>query len=545
MQWKKALTVLVAALAMSGCAALKSGLQTKILEESGLADDPDYQRYMTLLDQELLDETGIYLETETAAGPDTESEGRIHVTFAQNPRVRARFYLDAEKTVPVTECDLNPGDQIYIDTPVASHPATDLFSAGSFRLVSYDSEYNEVYSEIIEAEGDGSRITIPENCPWPQLSVQPLGNYDSRVVYLSDYILDEEGRRHEQAGEWIVNETVFTETSADIPSSMDLDPAYQYDPGVYRFISSDPEAYLLDEKTGVIRFAHEDALSELNRYEIELQKYLNVHLSGSPAEGLVSASVNGAPAWIEENTVRKILREDRLSILVNEGYKVTSKDLAAKGEPEKTEEGYLYSFDVPQDAEADPCILIREDTDYWQPLSIWHAELSLIRSDGNEAEEGEAIDPAETVRLRLIPEEGYYISGSDIENNMLEKEMTFEEYLGSVDDIINSHKISRFISVTLADTGEHGTCEYSLNKEPVSETVSGLKAGDRIKVKYTLTDKNWKFDSGSDDVLSNLIELVQSVFSRSSRTVYIRVNAEMDGETLNGEDYTVIRKRGS
>ena len=97
MQWKKALTVLVAALAMNGCAALKSGLQTKILEESGLADDPDYQRYMTLLDQELLDETGIYLETETAAGPDTESEGRIHVTFAQNPRVRARFYLDAKK----------------------------------------------------------------------------------------------------------------------------------------------------------------------------------------------------------------------------------------------------------------------------------------------------------------------------------------------------------------------------------------------------------------------------------------------------------------
>lgn len=545
MQWKKTLTVLGAALAMSGCAALKSGLQTKILEESGLADDPDYQRYMTLLDQELLDETGIYLETETAAGPKTESEGRIHVTFAQNPRVRARFYLDAEKTVPVTECDLNPGDQIYIDTPVASHPATDLFSAGSFRLVSYDSEYNEVYSEIIEAEGDGSRIKIPENCPWPQLSVQPLGNYDPRVVYLSDYILDEEGRRHEQAGEWIVNETVFTETSADIPSSMDLDPAYQYDPGVYRFISSDPEVYLLDEKTGVIRFAHEDALSELNRYEIELQKYLNVHLSGSPAEGLVSASVNGAPAWIEENTVRKILREDRLSILVNEGYKVTSEDLAAKGEPEKTEEGYLYSFDVPQDAEADPCILIRKDTDSWQPLSVWHAELSLIRSDGKEAEEGETIDPAETVRLRLIPEEGYYISGSDIENNMLEKEMTFEEYLGSIDDIINSHKISRFISVTLADTGEHGTCEYSLNKEPVSETVSGLKAGDRIKVKYTLTDKNWKFDSGSDDVLSNLIELVQSVFSRSSRTVYIRVNAEMDGETLNGEDYTVIRKRGS
>ena len=72
MRKKQIVSILCAALMMSGCARLKSGLQTKILDESGLADDPDYQRYMTLLDQGLLDETGIYMEPETEGEEDKE-----------------------------------------------------------------------------------------------------------------------------------------------------------------------------------------------------------------------------------------------------------------------------------------------------------------------------------------------------------------------------------------------------------------------------------------------------------------------------------------
>ena len=68
--------------------------------------------------------------------------------------------------------------------------------------------------------------------------------------------------------------------------------------------------------------------------------------------------------------------------------------------------------------------------------------------------------------------------------------------------------------------------------------------GDRVKVRYTLTDKNWKFHQESGDVLSNIAELVQSVFSPKKRTAYIRINAQMDEETLNGEHYVKIVKRG-
>lgn len=544
MRKKQIASVLCAAVFLSGCARLKSGLQTKILDESGLADDPDYQRYMTLLDQGLLDETGIYMEPETEGQEESKGEGRIHVTFAENPRIRARFYSDAGKSAPLSSCDVNPGDRIYIDTPVASHALTDLFSASRFRFVSYDSEYEEVWSEIVEAEGGGSYITIPEDCPVTEVSVQPLGNYDGRVVYLSDYTLDEEGRRHEQHGEWTLNEEVFTEAHAEIPSSMDLDPLYQYDPAVYRFISSEPEAYFLDETKGIIRFAHEDALGDHDRYEIELQKYLTVTINGTPDEGIISAFVNGGPAVRRENTLMKISREDQLVIFTEEGYTVTSDDLVSKGDAEKTEEGVAHTFDVPEDAPAELSVLIHKDTDTFQPLAVANAELTLKKSDGTEFEEDDSADPEEEVTLSLKPVEGYYITGDETENNAFEKTMTYGGYLESVDQLINTHRIMKYVTVTLEEKGDHGSSEYTLDKEAVSETVNGLKVGDRIKVRYTLTDKNWKFHQESGDVLSNIAELVQSVFSPKKRTVYIRINAQMDEETLNGEHYVEIVKRG-
>lgn len=532
------------ALILSGCAQMNSMLEAKILKETGIAEDSDYIQYQQMLEQGRINEEGNYEEPEAEEAVTVPGDGKIHVTIASNSHIKVNFFFDEQRIETITACYVDPGDKIYLSDPIASHPVTNHYSLDGFRLVSYDNDYVVQYSEMVYPDSVDHSITIPEDFNGTELTVQPIGQYENRTIGISDYVMDDDGSRHELNGEWRIDEQVFRQSTAQVNASNDYDLEYHYDPAEYYITSTQPEAYAVDEQSGIVYFSHETAMSEVEQFEVELHKWITVNLNGNSKKGLDGVIVRELPADLEGDKVKKVKCGDLIIVSTKGDYQATSNDMECVGKPESLSTGYKTTFEVPQTSVSEMSILIGNKLTSFQVLTINNGKITVKKKDGTVIKEGENIDGGTDVTVNITPDNGYYVSGKDVKNNIYEKKMTYSKYQETADSIINDHKILKYISLSLEPAGEHGTTEYKVDNQSKSGKITGLKAGQTIKAEYTLTDDGYVFEDETGNVINNISNFIQNTLNKAKRTVDIKVTAEMEGNTINGEDYVAIKKRG-
>lgn len=539
------LILLVVCLMLSGCSNVNEYLTGKLeeitLEKAEILEDQDYLDYQSLKISGLLDNNGTYLGVNEIKGADSdeaELSGQIHVTFAENSHIRFTYYFDAEHTeqIDTSSCYLNPGDCIYASEPNIFEAYSDKYEFKEFRILKYVSN-NQPESFAVGLGNDNLVYEIPVDYAGDKLSVLPLGRYDARVLTLDDYYLSDDGDEVEFHGTWWIDSDRFSETTAEIDSTVDYKVIYDYSDyaDYYYFVKSVPEPFSTDD-SGIIEFSKSTPQNGNENFYVLLHKYIsvrvaNINYSIFKQNIIKSLSVNGNAQDIvkkKEFSLEKLKCGDTITIRIDNGYKVTARGLEISN-PIDVENGTVqeYKITIPETTELELGIGVIKKTATlggFTMRTIHNAIITVTDENGNILQNGDEVDDNEKLTVTITPTNGYYVTGKKVKDGVYQDTMKYKEYFSDIDKIIENHPIKKLIYITLDDSDDYGTCVYSIDGEVVSGTVA-LREGQKVTLKYTLTDSNY--------------QIVRRGLRKTQATVELEILENFDGKILSREDFDI------
>ena len=326
---------------LSGCATMEQRLARMMIKKAGITGEENYQQYSELKEKNALDESGFYAgepgeDTEDTDGKDSgedaggkddagkDSTGdqdsssakkkKIPVTFGANEHMRAAYYLDEAMTIPADpdNCRLNPGESLYALVEAISAPggtgSSDAASSGAVSSgsglglpesirASYKAAFLYVYiygdngarrysARLSAPVTDGKAVVnIPLDFSGREISIEPVGAFQTADLSLSACEVDDVQGRIEIAGSWMVNEQELNGNTMEVSALSSPVISYRYDSNTYFLLGTEPEYSYANNEEGIVVF---DGLTPA--CSVELHKYLNAILALDQGR---SFSING------------------------------------------------------------------------------------------------------------------------------------------------------------------------------------------------------------------------------------------------------------
>lgn len=338
-----------------------------IQQISDIEANEDYIQYISLAEEGKLDEEGRYnelgeYEAFTAdrnlpeSPEDTADRKQVHITFAANGYLTVRYYYDADLKEPIETdfCYLDPGESIYAPQPESRNPYTNSYVFSEFRIYGYDSDGSR--SRIPGLSGrDSSVLTIPKDFIGTELSVEPVGEYQRRIVAFDAYTIDKNGNHKAViGGVWKVNDEQYADDTAELSPSDAYIIRYCYNSEEYYVVDSEPAFY--SDNGGVVEFPRTTSMDKEDSYSVQLHPYGSAVLEGDPdgIRGISAVKVNQADYYgeypIEDTEIRKLKAGDRILIETSDEYRLFCPQMDIH---EETPGGgvYRYSFTMPDSNE--------------------------------------------------------------------------------------------------------------------------------------------------------------------------------------------------
>ena len=153
---------------------------------------------------------------------------------------------------------------------------------------------------------------------------------------------------------------------------------------------------------------------------------------------------------------------------------------------------------------------------------------------------GDIIDDDRSVRVVIKPNNGYYVTGSNVKFDQYQKDMSFKAYRKDIQSIVNKHPVRKVFTVTLDCTDDYGTVEYTLVGTPVSGEIS-LREGQKLIMKYRLTTLGYQIERDSKGIVG---VYNRAIAGKKDESVTIEVSSTLDGQTIRRSDYVQVRKEG-
>lgn len=276
--------------AMTGCSSANTYLEDQMVKKSGVLENADYQKYEGYVNDGRIDEDGYYAES---TDESVENHAPIHVTFANNNNLKIQYYSDAEHLTPLSQsaCYLNPGDSIYALVKIQDDFSS-MYEFAGFRTFEIDSNGTPKDTDSISINGSGMKYTlsISKNYKGSELSVEPIGAYQKRSISLKDYCVDDNGKRTELSGTWLVNDKKYNTDKVEISPVSSYIISYQYDSDKYFYMASEPGCYYNNNTDGVVIFKQRDPSDATLDYSVELHEYISVSLVSDMSRNV---SING------------------------------------------------------------------------------------------------------------------------------------------------------------------------------------------------------------------------------------------------------------
>lgn len=249
-------------LGATGCATAED----LALRQSGITEDKDYMQYERWKSEGKLEQDGSY----SLATDDTERpQDSIRVTFAENPNMDIHYYYDAELTrsIDLNACYVMPGDFLYSSVPEPVSSIT-TYRFDRFNIYTWSGKERNLLDWKTSVEAEGLALQIPSDYSGTELSIEPVGAVENRLLLLQDYS-DSAINRQELDGTWIVNEQTTTKRSIEVNPVEPLKVEYQYDAEKYVFVSSEPDSYYHDN--GIVRFETISANEQVEGFSVQLR----------------------------------------------------------------------------------------------------------------------------------------------------------------------------------------------------------------------------------------------------------------------------------
>ena len=546
--------IVLVSLALSGCSSIEDLIEHRVLMESGIEDDPDYQDYLFYSENNRTDAEGylLFSEGEESIESNEEEKGTVRITLGKNNNLLITYYYDAHLTQEITGnvCYLNPGDSLYASEPIIRNVSTNKYVFDKYQIYE-EKEDGKVLIE--ESVGNGFLVyTVPSDFTGTDLSILPLGKLTNRHLSLETILIDEKGEKKASGiGTWWVNGSIVQDCETDISpvvsyrveydisNDEEISDLYYIDPG-----RSSSEISFVDIDR--VRFFEQDSASDVERFSVALRRYTTLTIKNEKTNlttrGLVKLTINGKeiengkPSYTEQlkngDEITVIIRKD--SIITPD----TSQDGFAISEPIEVEEGMQYLITIDSELDYSPIITISKKTanqGEHQSVSVPNGKVNLVKkSDGTVITTGDIIDDNERVILTISPNKGYYISGTGVKDGVFTRTLSYKKYCAQIETIIQSHPITKYIVMNLETDDEYGVVEYSIGFSKVEGTVS-LKEGQSLIITYSLSDPDMEIVK-EKGMSTNIIT---GGVSRG-----VTATRDLDGTTIRREQYIHLRKKG-
>lgn len=359
MRKKLIIITFLSCLVLTGCSKERDVMneltEKYVMQESGIKENEDYQKYIELKNSGKLNENGEYNELGNAEYQASieETEKQVHVTIAQNSLLKTDYFYDSGLTEKV-EGDsifMNPGDKLYCSQPKKESPNNNGYVFSKFQIFEFDGDGNR--GDLWCETGENSLVLdIPEDFSGTELSVMPVGEYEKRDITFHAFYYDESGVSKNVPGAWLVDDELCADNMADVNAADSYTVKYQYDENTYYYVSANPSPFSTGVP-GIVEFRKPTALSSDESYSVQLHKWITAVFYSDNKKGIASVEKNGEQIQDFDNKEVKGLKEgDKLVITTNGNYRLFCSGIVIN-EPEEVEGGFRYTVVIPKTNESE------------------------------------------------------------------------------------------------------------------------------------------------------------------------------------------------
>lgn len=542
----KVILLSILMISLSACNPLRNFAEKSISDNAQLINTKEYQTYNQYLEEGKIDKNGnlniIDFDSEE------KIDGSVRVTFGKNSLMTINYFFDEAKTqlIDTEKCYLNPGDTIYAS--VITDTENIFYSFDKFEGTVYE-DTNYLNIEIDSSNIDSKKFTIPNDYKYNNLIVLPIGKFNARDIILDAFYNDDNGKH--SLGEWIINNEKKDSSTQPISINNPNLSGIIYDYSSYK-----DDYYVLNNSLinnehamdnpddGIVTFRDLSASDETNHLIVELKPHITLTINNPDGKNLVgsfdnikSISINDIEQDIKALKYSKLKIGDKVKIVVDEAYKLSSPDFSFKDKNGiKKSEGFEYTLTMKDISGRDASITIRKISDKdgaYEQKNIDNGEIIVKREDGNALTDGDDVSAKEKVEVIIKPNNNYYITGKNIQDGFYTETMTFEKYMKNIDSIIENHPIKKYITVYLDENDDFGTVEFYVNKEKVSGSIV-LKEKDKITLEYSLNNTDYQIEG-----TSGLAGIGKDKYKKK---VTITIENDLDQKTIRRDDYIQIVK---
>lgn len=254
---------------LSGCSKVKD----QMVQFTKIVEDEDYKQYISFRDMGQLDNDGNYNDVDNSVlDSDLNVSGKgVHVSFAVNSCLDVQYYWDKGLTdlVDVDECYLKPGECIYVKKPICRSTYGRFYSFDEFRIYEYSQDQSEREEIFWMEKSDDLTIKVPKDYTGTEVTIEPVGRYESRQLLLEDYYIDSNGNKQEAGGKWVINGQESQNGDIEVQPAVSYMVDYIYDEDKYEFVDSQPQC--INHKNGCVQFEKAEPDNENDKYAVRLR----------------------------------------------------------------------------------------------------------------------------------------------------------------------------------------------------------------------------------------------------------------------------------
>lgn len=498
--------------------------------------------------------------------------GKCQITFATNSFLDIEYYYDEAFTKPINtqSCYLNKGESIYVSIIEVKNAKSNLYSFSEFRFVEYDSEGKRGESTNSKATS-GAIYTLPKDFDGQGISVLPIGAYKDREIKLESYFFDEKGEPVELTDKmWRINEggDLFANGIQTVSPVESYILSFDYSPykDSYYFVKSSPDCFYHKETDNRVVFSKVNSNEDTQKYRIEMHPFISLHIKDAEHHWLVDDWFDkGALKKIEKNSetmsqykkgseelkreeiiIKKLKTTDTITITVGKDYRLVSPKLDLTNSI-PVEDGYQYTVHFPDNNLKSYQIEIsarnsnREGK--FESREIPNGTISLSYENGTEIKSGvELPADGQNIILKISGNDGFYVSGSDTENGIYKRTMSFSDYQKEIDKIITEHPVKKYVTVRIPEKDSHGSCAYKLDGNTIKGQAEKLRDNQKLELTYKLNEKDKdKYELERANAWDGFWAWATS---SSEITVEIPIIQELNGMELDISEYITLKEKG-
>ena len=543
---KKLLLVMVMIILL--CVLSSCSFSDLMSKGTGVTGDPDYQTWEKLSENGKLNKEGKY------------TSDAVHVTFARNGYVEAKFFRDPEMKDEITEggCYLFPGDVIYYQAK--TKPGSDQFYLYDHLDVIEYSDQNVRGSKLNWAHGDPDNIIIiPNEFTGTEVSVEPIGYFKKVTVRL-------EHPAYGGSVKYYANDEELIGDTAELYCGTVIKGELKAYSGWKLEVGENPTYIVTDDNNQTATFQRRRA----NEYFTEEESHkptLKVEINSNLGTCKCVIETTGYLDEVSYNGNGIII--DNKKIATGEGIKLTFKNFAfdndnnaarvkvVKTANSKEFTNYYYAvkgketvyINLDKEVHYNNVYIVIDavKAEPFVPISCENADIYVSFTDVSFESENEngILEPGEyatadrKIAVSIVPHKGFILSGQHLtEKNEYYRVMSFNEYNKYVEEAIRT-ELKKMCTIHLDSNDDYGIVGFKVDDHPCTGDIE-IMEGKNLTILYTLSNDDYVIDEPRNIIdQGNVFD--PDRFKKYEKT--IRIEADMDGRTIRRVDFITIKPK--